>query len=114
MRSVNVEPYFCWHGLPKGEPDCSEIVTQPKKESTKTFSSLPPIVIVTSRVFLVTAFSCGGTPCACEPKKSAVLAPLQVTSVNDAGWKCAAMSWAKFSSERLQVGGAVGTSGATP
>lgn len=92
ISSVNVLPYFCSHGLPMMSED--EIVAQPKNESTKTFSSFPPIVMVTKRVCLVTASSCGATPGVCEEKKSEVLAPLQVTSVNDDGLVHAAMSCA--------------------
>ncbi|GAA2740275.1 hypothetical protein GCM10009868_01840 [Terrabacter aerolatus] len=110
--SVNVVPYLCWHGLPVTSD--AETVAQPKNELTKTPSSLPPMVMVTRRVSLVTASSCGATPGACEEKKSDVLAPLHVTSVNDDGFVIAAMSWAKFSADRLHVGGAVATNGATP
>ena len=61
IKCVNVEPYFCWHGLPKIEPDVKETVTQPKNELTKTLSSLPPMVMVTRRVPLPTASNCGAT-----------------------------------------------------
>ncbi|MEO7234481.1 MAG: hypothetical protein ABIW80_03815, partial [Lapillicoccus sp.] len=109
---MNVVPYFFSHGLPR--MSVWEIEAHPKNEFEKTPSSFPPIVIVTSRVSFVTASSCGTTPADCEVKKSDVLAPLQVTSVNDVGVVTAAMSWAKLSVERLQTGGAVGISGLTP
>jgi hypothetical protein len=57
-------------------------------------SSLPPIVIVTRRVCLLSASSCGGTPGALPEKKSGVFAPAQVTSVKDLGVVASAMSWA--------------------
>ena len=64
---------------------------QPKKASTKTPSSFPPMVMVTNRVDVLTASSCGATPTDCEEKKSALVAPLHVTSVNDSGSVTATM-----------------------
>src|SRR5690348_7271113 len=92
ISSTNVSPNFCWQGLPMMSPDAAETSTQPKNESENTSSSLPPIVMGTQRVFLVTAASCGGTPVDCELKKSEVFAPLHVTSVNEDGVVTAAMS----------------------
>ena len=82
---MNVDLYFRWQGFPNGEPDCSETVTHPKNESTKTFSSLPPMVMVTRRVLLVRAFSWGGTPCAWEVKKSAVGARTKIPHLSYIG-----------------------------
>jgi hypothetical protein len=54
-------------------------------------ASLPPIPIVTSRVLESTASSCAGWPY-CVPVMPAVVAPLQLTSLNDAGLTAAATS----------------------
>ena len=93
--SVNRDPVLLLGtGCRRSTPGGDAVTQAPRKVSEKAPPSLPPMVIVTSRVSLVTASSCGRRPpvAGWVVKKSCVFAPLQVTSVKDSGRVAAAMT----------------------
>ena len=80
-----------WQGLPwprVESPAAAHAAIAPRN----VLLSLPPMVMVTSRVRLPTASSCGATPGYWLPKRSLVSAAPQVTSVSRAPVSLA-MTW---------------------
>ena len=81
MVSSNEDPYWSLHGLPLPSVD-APATPHDWIVLMKTLLSLPPMVMVTSWVFVLTASSCGATPEYWAVKKSLVSAAPQVTSVS--------------------------------